>query len=194
VSPVPIPMVLHCPRCGTQHIDAPDPESGWTNPPHRSHLCGNVECQDDQGRRTIWRPSELFTTGVARLAQVGSSDTWQPSAEPPAPNVVLPERSPLRQENQRLREALTKINDIRNDIVGRQTINWSAHIYPLVTALHEAGFEGLGYDEARRRALTLLDAVKRLDNVALALRRMLDTEKRDLAALDEELGRLGLLR
>jgi len=44
----PIPMVLHCPTCGHQHIDAPKPEAGWHNPPHRSHLC--EQC------KTIWRP------------------------------------------------------------------------------------------------------------------------------------------
>lgn len=54
----PIDMVLHCPACGMQHIDAveelpmPMPGSsfegsaGWVNPPHRSHLChgcGQIE-------------------------------------------------------------------------------------------------------------------------------------------------------
>ena len=37
--------------------------------------------------------------------------------------------------------ALTKINAIRNSIVEHQTVNWSAHIYPLVAALNEAGYE-----------------------------------------------------
>ena len=36
----PIDMVLHCPACGLQHIDGPDERTpGWTNAPHRSHLC-----------------------------------------------------------------------------------------------------------------------------------------------------------
>lgn len=55
-------------------------------------------------------------------------------------------------------EALTKvlqtISAIRDDIVGRQAVTCSAHIYPLVAALGEAGFEGVGYDEARGKALT----------------------------------------
>ena len=31
-----IDMVLHCPKCGTQHIDEPEPENDWDNPPHKS--------------------------------------------------------------------------------------------------------------------------------------------------------------
>lgn len=35
--PAPLDMVLHCPKCGLQHVDAPElPE--WTNPVHSSHL------------------------------------------------------------------------------------------------------------------------------------------------------------
>jgi hypothetical protein len=48
--------------------------------------------------------------------------------------------------------ALKKIDAIRNSIVGRQAINWSQHIYPLVAALDEAGFGGEGYDVARPKA------------------------------------------
>lgn len=48
----PIDMVLYCPKCGEQHIDAPiycdhvrrsctdvGCSGPWTNPPHKSHLC-----------------------------------------------------------------------------------------------------------------------------------------------------------
>ncbi len=56
--------------------------------------------------------------------------------------------------------ALAKIDAIRNDIIGRQTINWSQHIYPLVAALGEAGFEGEGYEEARGKAVTLIDRIQ----------------------------------
>jgi hypothetical protein len=55
----------------------------------------------------------------------------------------------LREQVEGLTEALGKINAIRNHIVGTQTVNWSADIYPLVAALNEAGFEGLDYEEAR---------------------------------------------
>ncbi len=70
-APAPIPMILHCPECGHQHIDAPDPASGWTNPPHRSHLCGRCGC--------IWRPADVATAGVARISTAGADDTWRPA-------------------------------------------------------------------------------------------------------------------
>jgi len=61
-----IPMVLHCPSCGLQHIDAPSP--GWDNPPHRSHLC--------HGCGTIWRPADVPTVGVEAIQTRGVADTW----------------------------------------------------------------------------------------------------------------------
>lgn len=86
----PIDMVLHCPSCHTQHIDAPDDSRGpikcqrtpmcsepcgewcgWTNPPHRSHLCH--QCG------TIWRPADVCTNGVTRIATRGKHDTWGPA-------------------------------------------------------------------------------------------------------------------
>lgn len=69
VSGNPVPMVLHCPKCGVQHIDAPEPENGWDNPPHKSHLC--------HGCGTIWRPADVPTAGVASVSR-GSRDTWPP--------------------------------------------------------------------------------------------------------------------
>ena len=55
----PTPMILHCTVCGVQHIDKPEPDKGWTNPPHRTHLChacGN-----------LWRPQPWATVGVESL-------------------------------------------------------------------------------------------------------------------------------
>lgn len=73
-----LPMVLHCPACGMQHIDGPEyadapPGStfdgsgvaAWPNPPHRTHQCQH--CTDDQGRPFQWRPSFVPTVGVANL-------------------------------------------------------------------------------------------------------------------------------
>jgi hypothetical protein len=62
----PIPLLLHCPRCGTQHVDAP--EEGWTNPPHRTHRCRQCECR--------WRPADVATVGVASIATHGREDDW----------------------------------------------------------------------------------------------------------------------
>lgn len=88
----PIDMILHCPACLEQHIDAPDepdkycvttPDGGcastdprcmhqeepaprWTNPPHRSHLCKHCGF--------IWRPADVATNGVAEIKTKGKDD------------------------------------------------------------------------------------------------------------------------
>ncbi|MCA8226167.1 hypothetical protein [Burkholderia vietnamiensis] len=80
----PIDMLLFCPKCGVQHIDAPEEdwkrdangrmmigagyETTWSNPPHRSHLCSACG--------TIWRPADLPTNGVAAIQTHGKADTW----------------------------------------------------------------------------------------------------------------------
>lgn len=74
----PIDMVLFCPACGKQHIDAPAdcPDSPgicecraphWTNPPHRSHLC--------HGCGHIWRPADVPTNGVKAIRSRGVNDS-----------------------------------------------------------------------------------------------------------------------
>jgi hypothetical protein len=88
---IPIDMVLHCPACGMQHIDAvetlnvgPD-ERGrrtpsavtWSNPPHRSHLC--------HGCGHIWRPADVPTNGVECVKTRGKEDS---AAASPAPILV----------------------------------------------------------------------------------------------------------
>src|ERR1041384_4468129 len=93
LGPEPIPIILHCPVCGTQHIDAeepleeyqrrvaaqkadPTPEgylatfARWTNPPHKSHLCHTCGA--------IWRPADIATTGVEKIQTRGDADTWWP--------------------------------------------------------------------------------------------------------------------
>lgn len=77
-----IDMVLHCPKCGLQHIDeteqinrrlaASDPPAAWAmtswdNPPHRSHLC--------HGCGHIWRPADVPTNGVAAVKTKGKQDS-----------------------------------------------------------------------------------------------------------------------
>jgi hypothetical protein len=64
----PIPMILYCPACGRQHIDAPELAIGWTNPDHRSHRCS--------GCGTIFRPADVCTTGVESISTKGQHDTW----------------------------------------------------------------------------------------------------------------------
>jgi hypothetical protein len=70
----PIPMLLFCPRCGAQHIDA----ELWENPPHRSHQCHVSGCN------TIWRPADVTTEGVRNLKTMSPKDTWR-VGQPVAP-------------------------------------------------------------------------------------------------------------
>lgn len=70
----PIPMMLHCPACGFQHVDAES--DGWKNPPHRSHRCSACGC--------IWRPADVATVGVDAVATKGLSDNWGGTSTRPA--------------------------------------------------------------------------------------------------------------
>lgn len=80
----PIDMVLHCPKCGLQHIDKPEgqfypgftaeestdynkAQGLWDNPPHRSHLC--------HGCNHIWRPADVPTNGVQAVQTRGKNDS-----------------------------------------------------------------------------------------------------------------------
>jgi hypothetical protein len=88
----PIDMVLHCPKCGMQHIDAVemvewDRDGGppanrvtWPNEPHRSHLC--------HGCGHIWRPADVETNGVAAVKTKGKADSPIVAALPAAPVAV----------------------------------------------------------------------------------------------------------
>lgn len=73
----PIDIVLFCPSCFTQHIDAPEPNGDWTNPPHKSHLCHHC--------KTVWRPASVETNGVAHVPP-GSRDTVGCMPVPAAPD------------------------------------------------------------------------------------------------------------
>jgi hypothetical protein len=75
----PIPIILHCPECGFQHIDKPETDEQytvrlhesawwelggekpprWMNPPHATHRCLNCNA--------LWRPSNHNTTGVETI-------------------------------------------------------------------------------------------------------------------------------
>ncbi len=80
----PIDMMLHCPKCGMQHVDGPEGQfypghtaeesvevnkhyGLWTNPPHKSHLCHGCE--------HIWRPADVPTNGVAAITTKGKADS-----------------------------------------------------------------------------------------------------------------------
>lgn len=104
VGQKPINMILFCPRCGTQHVDAAEDETSfrhrmevfglvaepqdgfptrWTNPPHKSHLCHQCGA--------VWRPADVPTNGVAQIKTRGERDnTWTNSVAVPAASTVAP--------------------------------------------------------------------------------------------------------
>lgn len=111
----PIDMVLHCPACGAQHIDAPESPGeytlrgydplgavalAWTNPPHRSHLC--------HGCGHIWRPADVPTNGVAAVKTRGKND-------PPAVSLAAPAVS-LAAEVERLKACLFQMQEAAKDL------------------------------------------------------------------------------
>jgi hypothetical protein len=67
IAETPIDMVLICPNCGTQHIDQPQPEKNWDNPPHRSHECHHCDW--------VWRPADVPTNGVEKIQTKGKVDS-----------------------------------------------------------------------------------------------------------------------
>jgi predicted house-cleaning noncanonical NTP pyrophosphatase (MazG superfamily) len=57
----PVPSILLCPKCNTQHID----KDVWaTTRVHRTHLC--------EGCGAIWRPYAYATVGVEALLPAGA--------------------------------------------------------------------------------------------------------------------------
>lgn len=77
--------------------------------------------------------------------------------------IMKSQQKELNRERERcgvLQTALAKINDIRNSIIGFQTVNWSEHIYPLVAALKAAGIDGMAYPEALKNTGTLVEQAK----------------------------------
>lgn len=62
----PIDMLLFCPQCSFQHVDAPQPQENWDNPPHRSHECQNCGW--------VWRPADVPTNGILHIETTGERD------------------------------------------------------------------------------------------------------------------------
>lgn len=80
----------------------------------------------------------------------------------------------LRARAERAESALSKINEIRNSIIGLQTVSWSEHIYPLVASLDQAGMAGMSHAEAKPKYATLLERAEQAerdrDVLAVAVR------------------------
>jgi ribosomal protein L40E len=115
-----------CPRCGSQ----------LPGPPQICRSCSTTALREAEQRVT-----EL----AAQVTHItGDRDKYYRWHEDQLAATKKAERRVAD-----LEVALGKINKIRNSIVGAQSVNWSAHIYPLVAALDAAGYVGAEYEKAR---------------------------------------------
>ena len=70
---VPVPMILHCPKCGGRHID----EGEFATKPHHTHAC--QECG------VVWRPAIVHTVGVRFLPGFKNIAATLPSSQETKP-------------------------------------------------------------------------------------------------------------
>lgn len=101
-EPSPIDMLLFCPRCAYQHVDAPEPETGWLNPVHKSHRC--------KACGYVWRPANVPTNGVATIQTKGEKDQ-----DPQPHNVPPTDPAELRPIFQRILCGLQWLNTHHRD-------------------------------------------------------------------------------
>lgn len=105
---IPIDMILFCPVCGTQHIDAPEEQCETLS------IFGDERCLKAKGHKdrggieglhssnpvtpfwnnpphkshlclkcgTIWRPADVFTNGVGTIKYPSSKDNWFGNVSP----------------------------------------------------------------------------------------------------------------
>lgn len=110
-----------------------------------------------------------------RTGDAGMSMIYEVQAK--AIEAVLADRTALRDEVKALREALQKVSDIRDSIVGMQGFNFSEHAYPLVAVLNAAGFKGAGYEISRKNLGTLIEQIKAAEEQRDSLaRRVVEVE------------------
>ncbi len=64
----PIPMRIHCPLCGKQHID----DERFATEPHTSHTCQNPTCG------LTWKVANVPTVGVRFLPGTNNEDERTP--------------------------------------------------------------------------------------------------------------------
>lgn len=87
----------------------------------------------------------------AEQRHADATGEWQRQKE--AAQILLDKYWDSKKRADDAHTALEEISKIRDDIIGRQQVNWSAHIYPLVAALKVAGYKGIGYEAARDEAM-----------------------------------------
>ena len=120
--------------------------------------------------------SESKHTPVAWLVATGAThegrETYTRHEQRPPLCDAEPIYAPdLAAEVERLKSALTKISGIRDSMIGCQKVNWSEHVYPLVAALDETGFEGASYEVARDQIGTLLERTNKAEAEVEELRK-----------------------
>jgi hypothetical protein len=58
----PLKLVLHCPKCGLQHVDTNE----WARRHHRKHLCK----PEDGGCGHVWQPPSIASCSFGVLTRV----------------------------------------------------------------------------------------------------------------------------
>jgi hypothetical protein len=107
-----------------------------------------------------WEHSIYAGTALAKTRKPIFKDGWHArDSEIEAKDKQITE---LTGHTTKLEMALTKISAIRDSIVGYQNVGFSEHIYPLVAALEEAGFRGIGYEAASKMAK---DQIQKIDDL-----------------------------
>lgn len=134
-GPEPIPMVLYCPKCGTQHIDGPQPELGWNDEPHRTHRCRVESCAFE------WRPADVPTRGVMKTETTGGTTGAPMARAKPADGLEL---HGLRNKVLKAREKLAKVQELGGEGVAEAAAETRSEIDEL------ALLAGLPYTELPR--------------------------------------------
>lgn len=128
----PIKMVLFCPACGEQHIDAPEPAIGvepttgdgglvpWSNPPHRSHLC--------HACGHIWRPADVATEGVRAIETVGKADKPLATSLATRLSAEKSRADKAEAEAKALREALKEVVSTFDDLIAESGGVYGLHL------------------------------------------------------------------
>lgn len=178
----PIDMVLHCPACGLQHVDAPwqpgaaltneqivGAEPVWNNPPHRSHLCHGC------GHR--WRPADVPTNGVAAVKTKGKADS------PPVAPAPVAHGDPLS-------DLAARQKPMPADMAAVLTENaWDLYATdpapaPVAQVEDRCGCPSSGYCGAGKRCQDSASApVAQVDELAACLRALLFLIRRDAPGL-----------
>lgn len=111
-----------------------------------------VKRGDDFADGVTQLASELDSLRAKLAAAEGNAAEWMAQLAESRIQLAAAEK-----ERDGYRDALQKVSDIRDSIVGMQGFNFSEHAYPLVAVLNAAGFKGKGYEISRASLGTLIE-------------------------------------